>query len=133
MPFVAETTFHVRYAETDKMGIVHHAAFVVWLEEGRSQWLRSHGSSYVNFERDGISLAVTALNVRYRQAAYYDQRITVQCWVEEVKSRKISFGYSVLDAATGNKLLAATTQHICVNRQGKVTIIPEKWRRYMSQ
>ena len=133
MPFVAETTFHVRYAETDKMGIVHHAAFVVWLEEGRSQWLRSHGSSYANFEREGFSLAVTALNVRYKQAAYYDQRVTVQCWVEAVQSRKMSFGYAVLDAETGDTLITAATQHICLNQQGKVTTIPEKWRRYMNQ
>ncbi len=131
MPFVAETTFHVRYAETDKMGIVHHAAYVVWLEEGRSQWMRSHGSSYASFERDGISLAVTELLVRYARATRYDQRVTVQCWVEEVKSRKMSFGYRVLDAETGDLLVSATTRHICLNREGQVTTIPQKWRDYM--
>ncbi|GAB4449878.1 MAG: thioesterase family protein [Anaerolineae bacterium] len=131
MSFVAETTFHVRYAETDKMGIVHHAAFVVWLEEGRSQWMRSHGSSYASFERDGVSLAVTELIVRYSQAARYDQLVTVQCWVEEVKSRKMSFGYRVLDAATGDLLVSATTRHICLNRDGQVTTIPQKWRDFM--
>ncbi len=131
MPFVAETTFHVRYAETDKMGIVHHAAYVVWLEEGRSQWMRSHGSSYASFERDGISLAVTELLVRYARGTRYDQRVTVQCWVEEVKSRKMSFGYRVLDAETGDLLVSATTRHICLNREGQVTTIPQKWRDYM--
>lgn len=131
MPFVAETTFHVRYAETDKMAIVHHAAYVVWLEEGRSQWMRSHGSSYANFERDGISLAVTELNVRYAQAARYDQLVTVQCWVEEVKSRKMSFGYRVLDAETGAVLVSATSRHICLNRDGQVTTIPQKWRDFL--
>lgn len=131
MPFVAETTFHVRYAETDKMAIVHHAAYVVWLEEGRSQWMRSHGSSYANFERDGISLAVTELNVRYAQAARYDQLVTVHCWVEEVKSRKMSFGYRVLDAETGAVLVSATSRHICLNRDGQVTTIPQKWRDFL--
>lgn len=115
------------------MGIVHHAAYVVWLEEGRSQWLRSHGSSYANFEADGVSLAVAELHVRYGQPARYDQLVTVRCWIEEVKSRKITFGYQVLDAGSGQVLVNAHTKHICVDREGNVTKIPEKWRRFMNQ
>jgi acyl-CoA thioester hydrolase len=128
---VAETTFHVRYAETDKMGIVHHAAYVVWFEEGRSNWLRTFGSSYAAFEEDGISLAVSELNARYGQPARYDQLITVRCWVEEVKSRKITFRYEIVDADTGTQLVRGYTRHICVDRTGKVTAIPRKWRDYM--
>ena len=80
---IAETTFRVRYAETDQMGIVHHASYVVWLEEGRSNWMRAHGSSYAQFEREGLLLAVSDLNVRFKQAARYDQPVTVRCWVEQ--------------------------------------------------
>jgi acyl-CoA thioester hydrolase len=115
---IAETTFHVRYAETDKMGIVHHSAYIIWLEEGRSQWLRSMGSSYAAFEEDGVSLAVSEVNVRYAQAAVYDQRVTVRSWIEEVKSRKVTFGYEILDAASGAVLVSGTHRHICLNRQG---------------
>jgi acyl-CoA thioester hydrolase len=129
---VAETTFHVRYAETDKMGIVHHAAYVVWLEEGRSEWLRTHGSSYATFEQEGISLAVTELNVRYSQPASYDQRVTVKCWIDEVKSRKITFQYEVVDAETGSQLVRGYTRHICVDRDGQVTTIPPRWRKFMT-
>jgi acyl-CoA thioester hydrolase len=129
---IAETTFHVRYAETDKMGIVHHAAYVVWLEEGRSQWLRTHGSSYATFEQEGISLAVSELHVRYSQPSYYDQQVTVRCWIDEVKSRKITFQYEVVDAETGAQLVRGYTRHICIDRNGQVTTIPARWRKFMS-
>lgn len=123
----------MRYAETDKMGIVHHAAIVVWLEEGRSQWLRAQGSSYAAFEADGVSLAVSELNVRYIQAIQYDQLVTVRCWVDSVKSRQVVFAYQVLNADTNDLLAKGTTQHICVNRQGSVTKIPEPWRHFMDR
>lgn len=123
----------MRYAETDKMGIVHHAAIVVWLEEGRSQWLRAQGSSYAAFEADGVSLAVSELNVRYIQAVEYDQLVTVRCWVDDVKSRKVVFAYQVLNAKTGAILAKGTTKHICVNRAGRVTKIPEQWHQFMSR
>ena len=58
-PFVAEATFHVRYAETDAQGIVHHASYIVYFEEGRSEYIRQRGSSYADFERSGFYLAVT--------------------------------------------------------------------------
>jgi acyl-CoA thioester hydrolase len=58
---VIETTFRVRYAESDQMGIVHHASYVVWLEEGRSEWMRAQGSACTQFEKEGVSLAVSEL------------------------------------------------------------------------
>ena len=61
---IVETTFYVRYAETDQMGIVHHSHYVVWMEEGRSEFMRQKGLDYVAVERGGLSLAVTEVNVR---------------------------------------------------------------------
>ncbi len=115
------------------MGIVHHAAYVVWLEEGRSHWLRAHGTSFTAFEKEGLSLAVSELNVRYSQSAYYDQLVTVRCWIADVKSRKVMFSYEVIATATKASLITGYTKHICVDRQGKVTKIPEHWRQFMSQ
>ncbi|MDQ7035137.1 MAG: thioesterase family protein [Anaerolineae bacterium] len=80
-PFVAEATFHVRYAETDAQGIVHHASYIVYFEEGRSEYIRQRGSSYAEFERSGLYLAVTEINARYIKAARYDDRLTVRCWI----------------------------------------------------
>jgi acyl-CoA thioester hydrolase len=130
---VVETTFHIRYAETDQMGVAHHAAYVVWLEEGRSQWMRAHGSSYALFEKEGLRLAVSELNIRYRQAAYYDQQVTVRCWIEEVRSRQVEFGYEVVDAESGVVLADAQTKLIYLDQQGKVTRIPERWQTFLSQ
>lgn len=126
---VSETTFRVRYAETNQMGIVHHAAYVVWLEERRSHYIRAQGNSYTQFEQEGVSLAVTELHIRYGQAARYDQRVTVRCWIEEVKSRQVTFGYEVLDAETGGIFASGRSKHICIDRQGRVTTIPDQWRQ----
>lgn len=130
---IIETTFHVRYAETDQMGVVHHAAYVVWLEEGRSHWLRAHGRSYAQFEAEGLMLAVAELQVRYKQPARYDQRVTVQCWVETVRSRQVQFNYNIIDAETGAIFVTGYTKHICIDRQGQVALIPEDWQRYLRQ
>lgn len=133
MPNPVETTFHVRYAETDQMGVVHHAAYVVWLEEGRSAWMRAHGSSYVRFEKQGLRMAVSEVHIRYRQPAYYDQKVTVRCWVEDVRSRQMKFGYEVVDTASQAILAEAYTKLIYVDHQGKVTHIPDKWRDFLMQ
>jgi len=129
---VAETTFHVRYAETDQMGIVHHAAYAVWMEEGRSHWLRAHGTSFTEFEKLGLSLAVSELHVRYSQPARYDQLVKVKCWVEEVKSRKITFRYEIVDPQSGALFASGYSKHICVDRAGRVAKIPEEWRAFLS-
>lgn len=128
---LVETTFHVRYAETDQMGVAHHAAYVIWLEEGRSHWMRAHGSSYAQFEKEGLMLAVSELQVRYKQAARYDQQVTVRCWVEEVRSRQMQFSYEIVDAETGAIFVTGYTKHICLDREGKVAKIPEKWQEYL--
>ncbi|MBN1219392.1 MAG: acyl-CoA thioesterase [Anaerolineae bacterium] len=132
-PNTVETTFHVRYAETDQMGVVHHAAYVVWLEEGRSEWMRANGSSYARFEQDGLRMAVSEVNIRYRQAAFYDQKVTIRCWIEKVLSRQIKFGYKVVDAETHAILAEAYTKLIYVDEQGNVTQIPKKWRDFLGQ
>ncbi len=115
------------------MGIVHHAAHVVWMEEGRSHWLRAHGTSFTEFEKLGLSLAVSELHVRYSQPARYDQLVTIRCWVDEVKSRKVTFCYEVVDAQTGALFASGYSKHICIDRQGRVAKIPAEWRKFMSR
>lgn len=126
-PRTVQTTFHVRYAETDAMGIVHHSTYIVWFEEARSALLRALGTSYVDFEADGVSLAVSALDARYQLPAKYDQRITVECELTELKSRKMTFRYKVFSPDTGQTFATGTTHHICINRDGQTTRIPKRW------
>jgi len=133
MPNTIETTFHVRYAETDQMGVVHHAAYIVWLEEGRSEWMRANGTSYAQFEKDGFMLAVSEVNIRYRQAAHYDQQVTIRCWTDEVRSRQVTMCYEVIDTENDTILAEASTKHICLNVNGQVTSMPEKWRQLLGE
>lgn len=130
-PFIAETTFHVRYAETDAMGIVHHAAYIVYFEEGRSHYMRERGSSYAEFEKGGQFMAVTEVQARYVRAARYDQRIRIRCWVEQIRSRGLTFRYELLDAETSDLLVTGTSKHICLNKAGQVIKFPAEWQAWL--
>jgi acyl-CoA thioester hydrolase len=127
-PTVVETTFYVRYAETDQMSIVHHAAYIVWFEEGRSAWLRAMGSNYADFEASGLYLAASEVYARYLAPALYGRRVTVRTWAEEVRSRTLKFCYEIVDTESGQGLVSGYTRHICIDREGRVVRIPEEWR-----
>lgn len=127
-----ETTFYVRYAETDAMGVVHHSTYIVWFEEGRSHYLRSRGSNYADLEADGYFLAVSELEARYIAPARYGQQVTVRARLETVRSRSISLLYEVVEAASGTLLVTGRTKHICINGRGDVVTIPEGWRRRLA-
>lgn len=124
---VTETTFRVRFAETDQMGIVHHSAYVVYLEEGRSDFSRQIGAPYAEFEKSGFSLAVSELSVRYIAAARYDDLITVRTWVEQMGSRAMTYNYEVIHAETGQLLVKGVSRHVCIDDTGQVRRIPQDW------
>ncbi len=126
--FVAENTFYVRYAETDAMQVVHHASYIVWLEEGRSEYLRQRGHNYADMQAEGYYLAVTGVNLRYHRSMVYGQRATVRTWVNELRSRMVRFGYEVLHADTGERCVSGETTHICITHDGQPAKIPESWR-----
>ncbi|MFA5550207.1 MAG: thioesterase family protein [Trueperaceae bacterium] len=115
----------VRFAETDQMGVAHHSAYVVWLEAGRVEWLRERGLSYRQIEENGISLAVSRLEVAYRAASYFDDELTLTATLLSVRSRRVVFGYEV---HRGQELLAtATTEHVPTDRTGRATTLPADW------
>lgn len=122
--FVSETPIRVRYAETDKMGIVHHSAYIIWFEAGRSDWMRQRGSSYAAFEARGYGLPLSEVGARFIAAAHYDELVIIKSWVEELKSRKLTFGYEAINAETGQLLATGFTSHICTDRAGRVTTFP---------
>ena len=106
---VIETTFHVRYAETDQMGLVHHSAYVIWMEEGRSDFMRQKNIDYADVEKRGLALAVTELNVRYLASARYGEQVTVRTWVASLRSRMLVFGYEIVNAETKQKACENST------------------------
>jgi acyl-CoA thioester hydrolase len=130
---VVETTFHVRYAETDQMGLVHHAAYIVWFEEGRSSWMRATGRTYVDFEASGFFLAASEVHARYLAPALYDRQVTVRTWIEEIRSRTLKFSYEVVDTESGQTLVTGYSRHICIDRDGKVVRIPTEWGEFLAR
>ena len=129
---VGETTFHVRYAETDQMGVVHHSVYPIWFEEGRSSFARQLGWSYSRFEQDGFGLAVSEVHVRFMSPAYYDQAVTVRTRVSQVRSRLMRFEYEVLDPQTSQLIVRGSTVHICVNHHRKPVRLPQDWLDFWS-
>ena len=129
---IVETTFPVRYAETDQMQMVHHSNYVVWMEEGRSEYMRQSGADYADIERGGHLFAVTNIQVRYLASAHYGVRVAVRTWVEGLRSRQLTFGYEIVNASTRTVLVTATSEHLCLDRQGNVIRIPDHWRKLLS-
>ena len=108
-----ETEVEVRYAETDKMGVVHHANYVIWFELARTHLCALSGFHYAEIERLGYLLMVTGVEVRYRHPAAYGDRVRVACWADRLASRGIRFAYEV---RRGDVLLATGhTDHVWVD------------------
>jgi acyl-CoA thioester hydrolase len=124
---VCDMTFYVRYAETDAMGVVHHAQYLVYCEEARSQFARDTGASYADFEKEGLYLVVSDVQLRFLTPAVYGQRIRIQAWIQEIKSRRIIFAYRLSNPDTDVTHVTGTTWHICTTHKGKLARIPEKW------
>ena len=122
---IIETTFYVRFAETDLMGIVHHSSYVVWMEEGRSDYMRRKGFTFDQWEKAGIGFAVSELSVRYHAAAHYGERVTVKTWIESLQSRRIVFAYEIVNADSRQRLVTGTVKLITVDRQGNVMVMPD--------
>src|SRR5688572_8232927 len=89
------SSFRVRYAETDQMGVVYHTHYLVWCEIGRTDFIRQFGASYAQLEEKGLLLAVAEANIRYSASAKYDDLITVECKLERARSRVLVFSYDI--------------------------------------
>jgi len=119
------TTVRVNYSETDQMGVVYHARHVVWLDIARTEHLRSRGYSYRELEEQGIRLVVTDLQVRYRQAARYDDVIRIRTRVREVGSRRVIFSYVLELESTGTPIADAETTLLCLDHNHRLTRLPQ--------
>jgi acyl-CoA thioester hydrolase len=106
------------------MGFVYHANYLVWLDMARTEHLRAAGMTYREMEARGVFLTVTDARVRYRRAARYDDLVRIRCWVRELASRRVTFGYAVERAATGELLATAETSLIALDSDRQVGRIP---------
>lgn len=128
------TTFRVRYSETDQMGVVYHANYLVWCEMGRTDFMRQLGMTYAQMERNGLFLAVADASIRFHAAARYDDEVQVDTWIEDVRSRAVTFGYRVVrrdSAAAAVKLASATTTLVARDAEGRACTLPDDVRRLL--
>lgn len=127
MPFV-DARLRVRYAETDQMGVVYHANYLVWMEVGRVEYCRAAGGRYRDLETAGILLAVVEVNCRYYAPARYDDEVIVRTQIEEANARMVRFGYELLAGEDSRRLASGYTRHIFCGRDFRATKLPEKYR-----
>jgi acyl-CoA thioester hydrolase len=126
MGYVCRSRIRVRYAETDQMGIVYYANYLIWMEAGRSDFCRECGFSYRDLEREEKAfLAVAEANCRYLSPARYDDEVTVETELSRVKSRIVEFNYRI---RRGDTLLAeGRTLHVVIGADGRPRAMPERY------
>lgn len=118
----------MRYAETDRMGIVYYAHYFVWFEVARTDWLREMGWSYREMEAEGLSLPVLEARCRYQQPARYDDELEVRAVGTLVSPVRAQFEYEVVRAADHATLATGSTLHASLDRTGRPCRLPERVR-----
>jgi acyl-CoA thioester hydrolase len=120
-----ETQLRVRYSETDQMGIVYHAHYLVWFEIGRTEWCRAAGHPYAGMERDGLFIPVTRVEAAFRRRSSYDDAIRIVTAMAELSARGCTFGYRV-ESPDGDLLADGATRHVFTDPSGKAIRAPRE-------
>jgi acyl-CoA thioester hydrolase len=132
MDFV-DTVLNVRYAETDRMGVVYYANYLVWFEVGRVAWCRARGFSYRDLEsRDGRYMMVAEATCRYKAPARFDDDILIRTAVGSATDMVIRFHYEIRNKLTGQLLATGESAHIVTDQQLRPARLPEAYRSYFS-
>lgn len=115
----------VIYGETDAMGVVYYANYLKWFEIGRTELMRSLGIAYKDLEAQGLHLPVSEVFCKYHQSARYDDVLVIETRVDFLKRASIQFAYRILRKSDGAELVTGRTLHAFVNRQGKISPVPD--------
>ena len=126
------SNLRVRYAETDKMGVVYYANYLVWFEVARADLLRSLGWTYREMEHAGISLPVIEAHCEYRQGARYDDDIEIRTTARKISPVRVQFDYEAIRSADGARLATGHTVHATVDRDGRPVRMPDRVRELFS-
>ena len=114
----------VRYAETDKMGVVYHANYFMWFEVGRCELLRAVGRSYREMEAEGIGLPVIEAHCEYMVAARYDDELQVRTWGKLLSPARVEFNYEISRPADSTVNAVGRTVHAAVDTNGRPCRLP---------
>lgn len=123
---VTNSLVRVRYAETDKMGVVYYANYLVWFEIGRTDWLRGTGWTYREMEADGFQLPVIEAHCDYKQGARYDDELEIRTTADRVSPVRIRFDYQVVRRADGMVLATGQTVHATIGPAGRPARLPDR-------
>ncbi len=107
------TEITVRYAETDAMGVVHHATYPIWFEIARTDYIKNIGLSYAEMERGGVMLPVTAITVKYHIPARYDDKLRITASITRLTPARVEFAYKL--TRDGELLTEGTSSHAFVS------------------
>ena len=124
------TRIRARYAETDQMGVVYHANYLVWMEVGRVEYCRASGFRYRDLETEGILLAVVEAHCRYLSPTLYDEEVIVRTGIEEATPRLVRFSYRISSAEDGRLLAEGFTKHVFCGRDRKATKLPKQYHAF---
>ena len=128
----SQSRVRVRYAETDKMGVVYYANYFVWFEVGRTDLLRESGWSYREMETEGFALPVIEAHCAYRQPARYDDALEVRTTGEMLSPVRVQFTYEVVRMADAATLATGTTVHATLDRGGRPCRLPDRVRTWFT-
>ncbi|MGM9926365.1 MAG: acyl-CoA thioesterase [Bacillus sp. (in: firmicutes)] len=112
---ISKKEIEVRYAETDQMGVVYHANYLVWLELGRTQIVKDLGFNYADLEKEGIVSPVLEVNISYKKPLTYGECAVVHTWIDSYDGLKTVYGYEVYNEQ-GELAVVAKTHHVCVKK-----------------
>jgi acyl-CoA thioester hydrolase len=132
MSLESRTTLRVRYAETDQMGVAHHAEYFAWFEVGRTDYLRELGMTYRELEKEGQRLPVTEVQARYERTVHYDDLLEIRTRLETLSGARMSFSYTIHRDGEDAPLAVATTHHAAVDPTGRPRRLPEELRRRLA-
>ncbi len=118
-----EIQVRVRYAETDRMGLLHHANYLVYFEQARTELLRGRQASYKELEDQGYFLVVAKAEVKFKTPAHYDDVLTIRTTVTRTSPVRLEHKYEVL--REGTLIAEGFTTLACVGRDGKLREMPE--------
>ena len=125
-----QTRVRVRYAETDQMGVVYYANYLVWMEVARVEFCKALGFRYKDMEiDDGVLIAVVEAQCRYLCPARFDDEVIVETRIADANTRVVSFAYEMRLAEGDRKLATGSTRHIFCNREMKPVRLPVKYRK----
>ena len=133
VPYVHISELRVRYAETDRMGVVYHANYLAWCEVGRTDYIRSGGITYRQMEERGVALAVADATIRYHAPARYDDLVRVETSLTDVRSRSVTFDYVIFRVDDGARLVTASTRLVSLDRDGRPAVLPSDVRETLER